>query len=126
MSKLTHVEETYARLAAGDKDAIMEALMIIMEGRHGTYLRDAKRVQERAEEIRKDMYETFRMTIPRQTMPEKIQVDKVDIKDALSCLSVIDHELSPVPKNSILEFRLFRLRVCLEHMLNTTEDTENA
>ena len=65
MSKLTHVEETYARLAAGDKDAIMEALMIIMEGRHGTYLRDAKRVQERAEEIRKDMYETFRMTIPR-------------------------------------------------------------
>jgi hypothetical protein len=51
-------------------------------------------------------------------MPEKIQVDKINVEDALSCLSVIDHELSPVPKDSILEFRLFRLRVCLEHMLD--------
>ncbi len=48
---------------------------------------------------------------------EKIQVDKVDVEDALSCLSVIDHVLDPVQKDSILEFRLFRLRVCLEHML---------
>jgi hypothetical protein len=66
MSKLeNHVEETYARLAAGDEGGIMDALMLIMESYHGTYLRDANRVQERAEEISQDRYETLKMTLPR-------------------------------------------------------------
>lgn len=47
---------------------------------------------------------------------EKIQVDKVDVEDALSSLSVIEN-LSAPAINSILEFRLHRLRSCLEHML---------
>ena len=56
---------------------------------------------------------------------EKIQVDKVDVEDALSCLSVIEElwynapNLSSEEKNPILEFRIHRLRVCLDHMLDS-------
>jgi len=48
---------------------------------------------------------------------EKIKVDKVDITDALSSLSVIEGLLSLTPTGPIMDFRLHRLRGCLEHML---------
>ena len=48
---------------------------------------------------------------------EKIQVDKVDVEDALSSLSVIESLLSLSSTGPIMEFRLHRLRGCLEHML---------
>jgi hypothetical protein len=47
---------------------------------------------------------------------EKIQVYKVDVEDALSSLSAIETLAAPAI-NSTLEFRLHRLRSCLEHML---------
>ena len=52
MSKLlSHVEETYARLLSGDQDAIMDALMLIMQKNHGIYLEDSESVKARAKEI---------------------------------------------------------------------------
>lgn len=49
---------------------------------------------------------------------EKIQVDKIDVEDALECVSALavcrgGHESGDVR----IEFWTSRLRVCLEHML---------
>ena len=63
-------EETYARLAAGDKDAIMHALMLIMDKMHsGQGIPfgeiELKRIRERAKEIRLMRAHDSMMGLPR-------------------------------------------------------------
>lgn len=50
---------------------------------------------------------------------EKIQVDKIDVEDALECVSALEgwSKSSSEESDVRIEFWTSRLRVCLEHML---------
>ena len=63
-------EETYARLAAGDKDAIMGALMLIMDKMNSAQgvpfgKKDLKRIEERTKEIELMRAHDAMMCLPR-------------------------------------------------------------
>ena len=63
-------EETYARLAAGDKDAIMGALMLIMDKMNSPQgisfgKKSLKRIEERTKEIELMRAHDAMMCLPR-------------------------------------------------------------